>query len=118
MFFALLASLLLCGGTIWFHSTTRKPTPAAVVASPTSTLVLTQYSVGGPLVPLSFAGGSLVVLTEFASPTFEVQLPPRYYLEGKEVSEAEFFLQTRRPSDGPLGLGLIDTRFQPITDFK
>ena len=66
---------------------------------PTSTTVLT-------LSPIA------MIVAQFPLPTIEIQLPPRYYIEGRRVSEMEFCSQTPRPSDS-VGLSLIDTYYEP-----
>ena len=54
----------------------------------------------------------LMIVTQFPMPTIEIQLPPRYYIEGRRVSEMEFCSQTPRPNDS-VGLSLIDTHYEP-----
>ena len=73
-------------------------------------MIITQFVAGGPLVVAKQApGGSLVVVTQFPTPTFTIQSPHRYYIDGRQVSETEFSSQGRRPGDG-VGMTLLDTR--------
>src|SRR5215471_18017823 len=91
---------LVCVVTAWLARSPRVA-PATAGAPPPPSLIYTQFVAGGPLVVASQGpGGSLVVVTQFDVPTFTVQLPSRFYnAEGRRVSEAEFYSQTRRPDD-------------------
>jgi hypothetical protein len=115
----LATSVVICSSIVWLLHRARNTTSTTVVTSPPPTLVVTQYSVGGPLIVASQApGGPLAVTTQFDVPTIKMQSPARYYIEGRRVSETEFFPQMHRANDA-VGLSLIDTHYElPPIDYK
>jgi hypothetical protein len=115
---ALVASFLLCIVFLWLLQDPRT-TSTTARTPPQPSLIVTQFVAGGPVIIASQApGGPLVIVTQLTVPTYEIQLPRRFYVEDGAVSGTEFHSPTHRPNDG-VGMSLIDTRFEaPSLDLK
>ena len=99
-----LLALLLCAVMVLL---VRNPqtTPANFAGLPQTTLSLTQVVAGG--------SGVFPKLPEvqFPVPTFTIQSPSQYYIEGRRVLATEFYSEANRP--GGVGLTLLEMRHLP-----
>ena len=106
----LVASAFLSSTVLCLLLGVRSTSLTTVVTPPPTTMVATQYVDGfASAIAYQSPGGSLIGITQLTAPSFRIEneKTPRYYIEGRRVSEAEALSRTRSAQDG-VGLTLID----------